>query len=84
MHNIRYQLGNSCSVDITNREREATMKNYYIILRVFTEFHNTNMPEVALIAIGNALAESFNELESWQQEMLQLTISFEVNEIICN
>ena len=59
------------------------MRQYYNILQIFTALHNQDdVDEKTMLAVEKALLEAFKDLELWEQKMLQLTLLFEVSEVI--
>jgi hypothetical protein len=59
------------------------MRQYYNILQIFTALHNQDdVDEKTMLAVEKALLEAFKDLELWEQKMLQLTLRFEVSEVI--
>ena len=63
--------------------RETTMKNYYNLLQIFDSMINSdNVDEEILSVVSKSLKSAFNDLEFWEQDMLNKSISSEIADVL--
>ena len=64
-------------------KRETTMKNYYNLLQIFDSMINSdNVDEAILSVVSKSLKSAFNDLEFWEQDMLNKSISSEIADVL--
>ena len=64
-------------------KRETTMKNYYNLLQIFDSMINSdNIDEATLSVVSKLLKSAFNDLEFWEQDMLNKSISPEIADVL--
>ena len=64
-------------------KRETTMKNYYNLLQIFDSMINSdNVDEEILSVVSKSLKSAFNDLEFWEQDMLNKSISSEIADVL--
>ena len=64
-------------------KRETTMKNYYNLLQIFDSMINSdNVDEEILSVVSKSLKSAFNDLEFWEQDMLNKSINYEIADVL--
>ena len=64
-------------------KRETTMKNYYNLLQIFDSMINSdNVDEEILSVVSKSLKSAFDDLEFWEQDMLNKSISSEIADVL--
>ena len=59
------------------------MKNYYNLLQIFDSMINSdNIDEATLSVVSKLLKSAFNDLEFWEQDMLNKSISSEIADVL--